>query len=157
MALKFWDSSAVLCLAVRDGATERMEALLRRDPDVVIWWGTPVDCASALALAERKGRLTTDDLPRARAVIDHLRQRAFEIQALEEVRARALRILSLHPLRSPQALELAAAMIWCRERTQGVSFVSASATLRHSAALEGFRVLPYADEVHEPEPEEEQP
>lgn len=152
--MKFWDASALLCLAVRDGATERMETLLRRDPEIVIWWGTPVDCASALAAAQRQGRLTEDDLPKARGVIDHLRQRAFEIQALEEVRARALRILSLHPLRSPQALELAAALVWCRERTTGVSFVSAEAPLRYAAAREGFRVLPYADEVHEPDDEQ---
>ena len=153
--MRFWDASSLLTLAVREPYTERMEALLRRDPEVVLWWGTPVDCASALAAAQRQGRLAASDLPKARAVLDHLRQRAFEIQALEEVRSRALRILAVHPLHAAPALELAAALIWCRERTQGVSFVSDEDSLRQAAALEGFRVLPYADEVHEPDDEPE--
>lgn len=149
--MRFWDSSALLALAVHDAASERIEPLLRRDPEVVLWWGTAVECAGLLGAAVRSGRLAPDDLPKAKAVVEHLRQRAFEIQALEEVRARALRILSLHPLRAGQALELAAALVWCRERTQGVSLVSVDPELRQAAALEGFRVLPYADEVHAPD------
>jgi hypothetical protein len=86
-------------------------------------------------------------------VIDHLRARAFEVQPTEEVRARTLRILSVHVLKAAAALELAAALIWCRERTHGVTFVSLHPPLRLAAALEGFRVLPYADEVHAPEEE----
>jgi len=154
--VRFWDASALLNLAVRDGSSEKVESLLRRDPEMVVWWGTSIDCASALASALRQGRISEADLPKARTVLEHLRQRAFEIQAMEEVRSRALRILSLHALRSTTAMELAAALVWCRERTQGVSFVSLDDGLRHAAALEGFRVLPYAGEVHEPHPEEDE-
>ena len=86
-------------------------------------------------------------------LLEHLRARAFEIQPAEEVRARALRVLSLHKLRVSGAWELAAALIWCRERTQKADFVSVDGPLRLAAVLEGFRVFPYADEVHEPEPD----
>lgn len=152
--MRFWDSSALLALAVQEAQSARIEPLLRRDPEVVLWWGTGVECAALLGGAVRAGRLSQDDLPKARSVVEHLRQRAFEIQPLEEVRARALRILSIHPLRAGQALELAAALVWCRERTQGESLVSLDPDLRQAAALEGFRVLPYADEVHAPDEEE---
>ena len=126
--------------------------MLERDPEVALWWGAVLDCIEALAAAQRRERLTKAGFERARELIDHLRARAFEIQPSEEVRARALRILTVHPLRADRALQLAAALIWCRERTQGVGFVCLDEPLRLAAAQEGFRVLPYAGEVHEPEP-----
>jgi predicted nucleic acid-binding protein len=150
--LRFWDSSALLALAVREPASGKIEPLLQRDPDVAFWWGAPLECGETLLAARRKERISVADLQNARTVIDHLRARAFEVQPTDELRARALRILSVHELSAAGALELAAALIWCRERTQGVGFVSIHGALRLAAALEGFRVLPYADEVHAPEP-----
>lgn len=120
---------------------------------MALWWGAPIECASALLNAQRRERISPADFQKARALIDHLRARAVEVQPTEAVRARALRILSVHTLRAAAALELAAALIWCQERTHGASFVSLDEPLRLAAALEGFRVLPYADEVHEPDPD----
>ena len=56
-------------------------------------------------------------------------------------------------LSAPEALQLAAALVWCRERTRGVAFVCLDERLRGAATLEGFKVLPYADEIHEPDPD----
>ena len=138
---------------VREPAAEKVEPLLQRDPEVALWWGAPIECAGALMNAQRRERISHADVQKARALIDHLRARAVEVQPTEAVRARALRLLSVHAWRAAAAFELAAALIWCQERTQGVSFVSIDEPLRLAAALEGFRVLPYADEVHEPEPD----
>jgi hypothetical protein len=150
--LRFWESSALLALAVREPASGRIEPLLQRDPDVAFWWGAPLECGEALLAAKRQGRISAADLQNARAVIDHLRARAFEVQPTEELRARALRLLSVHELAAGAALELAAALIWCRERTHDAGFVSLHGPLRLAASLEGFRVFPYADEVHAPDP-----
>lgn len=125
---------------------------MQRDPDLAFWWGAPLQWGEALLAIQRQKRASPADLQKARTVLDHLRARAFEVQPTGDLRARALRILSVHPLRAADALELAAALVWCRERTQGSGFVSLHPPLRLAAALEGFRVLPYADEVHEPEP-----
>ncbi|HEX4961706.1 MAG TPA: type II toxin-antitoxin system VapC family toxin [Thermoanaerobaculia bacterium] len=131
-----------------------MDALLQQDPEVALWWGGILEYVEALADLRRRGHVTEIGFERARSLLDHLRARAFEIQPSEEVRARALRILTVHPLKAGRALQLAAALVWCRERTQGVSFVCLDEPLRLAAAQEGFRVLPYAGEVHEPEPPE---
>jgi hypothetical protein len=138
---------------VREPASGKIEPLLQRDPDVAFWWGSPLECGEALLAARRRERISAADLQNARVLIDHLRARAFEVQPTDELRARALRILSVHELSAGTALELAAALIWCRERTHGVGFVSLHGPLRLAAAMEGFRVLPYADEVHAPDPE----
>ena len=119
---------------------------------MVLWWGTALECASALTRAGRQREISSLDVLKAQAIVEHLRSRSFEIQPTEEVRARAARILSVHPLHTAAAFQLAAALVWCRERTQGVGFVSLDESLRLAAVLEGFRVMPYADEVHEPDP-----
>ncbi len=142
---------------MREPASEKVEPLLQRDPEMAFWWGAPLDWWEALLTAQRKERISAADLQKAKGLLDHLRARAFEVQPTEELRARALRLLSVHtavhPLRAADAMELAAALIWCRERTHGATFVSLHPPLRLAAALEGFRVLPYADEVHAPDPE----
>ena len=140
--MKFWDSSAVLPLALREPATGAMLTLLRADSDLVLWWGTPVECASALARAVREGRLATAAERGGRRMIDTLRESAFEVQPAEEVRRRAIRLLANHPLRAADALQLAAALAWCREHPARVHFVSLDARLGGAAAREGFDVLP---------------
>jgi len=150
--VKFWDSSALVPLLVRQPASERLEGLLRRDPAVVLWWGAAVECASALARLQREGTLQRSGLRQAHQVLDHLRARAFEVEPVEEVRARALRLLAVHPLRAADSLQLAAALLWCRERPQRVGFVSLDDALRLAAGAEGFQVMPYGEDVHEPAP-----
>lgn len=65
-----------------------------------------------------------------------------EIAAVERTRARALRLLSVHPLRSGDALQLAAALIASEERPESLPFVCLDDRLRDAARREGFTVLP---------------
>ena len=46
--MRYWDSSALVPLVVNEAATQRRQALLREDSIVVTWWGSLVECASAL-------------------------------------------------------------------------------------------------------------
>jgi predicted nucleic acid-binding protein len=119
-----------------------VEAILREDPDPVVWWGSAVECESALAGAVRGGRLSSHHLQTALARLRALREFAFEIGPAEDVRARAMRLLSVHPLPTAAALQLAAALIWCREQTAGAVFVSLDDRLRAAAVREGFGLLP---------------
>ncbi len=147
--MKFWDSSALVPLLLRQPTSERLEGLLRRDPAIVLWWAGAVECASALARLQREGMLARSGLRQAHQVLDHLRARAFEVAPVEDVRARAMRLLAVHQLRGADSLQLAAALVWCRERPQRVGFVCLDDRLRLAAAGEGFQVMPYAEEVHE--------
>ena len=74
---------------------------------------------------------------------------ALEIDPWSEVRERAIQLAMKHPLRAADALQLAAALDWCNGDTRGESFVCLDDRLRGAAALEGFRVLPYSEEVNE--------
>jgi predicted nucleic acid-binding protein len=147
--VKFWDSSAVIPLLLPQPASQHLERLLRRDPAVVLWWGSAVECTSGLARLQREGTLGRSALRQAHHLLEQFRERAAEVQPVTEVRARALRLLAVHPLRAADSLQLAAALFWCRERPQRVGFVCLDDRLRIAASGEGFQVLPYPEDVHE--------
>ncbi len=58
--MRFWDASAIVPLLAQQGATTRIRALLAEDSGVMAWWGTPVECESALARLRREGQLTPE-------------------------------------------------------------------------------------------------
>ena len=60
----------------------------------------------------------------------------------ERLREVAERMLRVHPLRAADALQLAAALVWSRDRPDGRVFVSCDERLRDAAGREGFTVLP---------------
>jgi hypothetical protein len=55
--VKFWDASAIAPLLVAETTTRSLQALARRDSDMLVWWGSQVECASALARLERSALL----------------------------------------------------------------------------------------------------
>jgi uncharacterized protein len=148
--LKFWDSSALAALALRQLATEQVDAILGHDRETVVWWGSRVECASALARAVRSGEVDERRQLQVRRTLAMLWLRSREVEPAEELRDRAMRLLDLHPLRTADALQLAAALDWCGERTAGAGFVCLDQRLRAAAMREGFDVYPLAEEVNEP-------
>ena len=147
--MKFWDSSAILPLLIQEPASERVERVLRRDPELVIWWATPVECSSALARRRRESGLQESGLRRAQNILDDLLKHAYEIEPMEDVRARAQRLLSVHRLRAADALQLASALVWCRELPRGVGFVCLDDRLCGAAVREGFTMEPPAEWIND--------
>lgn len=147
--MKFWDSSALVPLTIPEPGSPRVEDLLACDPDIAVWWGAPVECVGALIRVKRSGRLADSSLRRAKALLDFFMSHAFEIHPADGVRDHARRLLAAHPLRASDALQLAAAIVWREEEGRGESFVCLDDRLRAAATLEGFRVLPYSEEVNE--------
>ena len=64
--MRFWDSSALVPLLVDEqGSAGRLQEL-KADPVVLIWWGTPVECESALQRRLREGALDAEGARLAR-------------------------------------------------------------------------------------------
>ena len=123
--------------------------LFRQDPEVVLWWGSSVECVSALVRVKREGQVAEAALQHAWTVFQSLRAGATEVQPAEDIRLSAETLLARHPLRAADSLQLAAALAW-REGHPGIaSFVTLDRRLKEAAAIEGFRTLPYIDEVHD--------
>lgn len=137
--MRFWDSSAVIPLILEQPSSARSRELLDEDPDVVVWWGTPVECASAFARLRREGALGPSDEAELIREIEQLRLGWHEMVPGDLVRAQALRVLRLHPLRAADAFQLAAALEWAGSPS-GERLVTFDERLGAAAALEGFVV-----------------
>jgi uncharacterized protein len=139
--MRFWDTSALLPLLVDEPARERMLALLAEDIEVLAWWGTPVEMASALAWREREGLLTADEVAAALDAARSLAESWHEIVPSDAVRRTAERLLRTHPLRAADALQLAAALIAADHNPTSLEIVCMDERLKFAARREGFTVL----------------
>ena len=90
--MRFWDTSALLPLLVDEPARERLLGLLEEDSEVLAWWGTPVEIASAVARREREGLLTADEVAAALAGARVLADGWHEIVPSDAVRRTAERL-----------------------------------------------------------------
>jgi len=138
--MRFWDASAVVPLLVEQPLSVRARHLLAEDPDPVVWWSTPVECASAIARLRREGILPESVEREALATLDLLRSGWHEILPGDALRAQAMRVLRLHPLRTADALQLAAALEWAGTPESG-TVVTFDERLAGAAAREGFAVV----------------
>jgi predicted nucleic acid-binding protein len=140
--MKFWDSSAIIPLCLKEKASEAVKGLMKDDENIVVWWTTYIECLSALSRRQRERVLTSGDAAKARAVLSALAAAWSEVQPTELVRLRAERLLSIHPLRAVDALQLAAALVWAQETPRGLDFVCLDQNLRESSLKEGFSIKP---------------
>jgi len=138
----FWDSSAIVPYLVPEEWSREAATLLSDDRAPVLWWASPVECVSALERRRREGGLRQESYDEARRRLTELVGLMDSVEAHPIVRERAVRLLGVHPLRSSDALQLAAALVYCDERPQEEPFVCLDERLREAAALEGFLVVP---------------
>jgi hypothetical protein len=140
--MKFWDSSALVPLLLDEAASAAVKAVAVEDEQLVVWWATPLECRSAFARVKREGGLSASDETTLIELLDLLSASWTEILAGENVRKTAARLLMTHPLRTADALQLAAALIWSGSPVQDHAFVCLDDRLRQAAHNEGFVVLP---------------
>jgi predicted nucleic acid-binding protein len=136
--VRFWDASAIVPLLLEEPARERMLAALDSDPVMLVWWATPVELVSALSRRERDGGLTLDD---ATAAIERIRllERAWQtVLPTDVIRARAQRLLRVHPLRAADSLQLAAALSIAGDVPGSLAFMCLDRRLADAARREGL-------------------
>ena len=136
----FWDASALVPVCVH----ERIGALVRshlRHFAPVVWWGTKLEIYSAICSLRRKGQLTDRESEGATTRLRLLIDGCKEITANYQVREDAADLLERYPLRAADALQLAAAMLWCNKRPRGRTLFSADRLLSQAARSAGFSVV----------------
>lgn len=140
--MKFWDASALVPLCFEQGGSTSVGTLARQDPVLVVWWGTAVECVSALARLQRMDGLSPAAMHQTLAVLERLRGGWMEILPTEAVRDRAQALLQAHPLRAADALQLAAALVWASDQPADMVMVTLDERLAAAAREEGFVVEP---------------
>jgi predicted nucleic acid-binding protein len=127
-------------LLVEEKATVPVREFFLRDPGMIAWWGTPVECTSAVSRLEREGKLSPQAATEALERLDVLAQQWHRIEPVEAVLETARRLLRVHPLRAADALQLAAAFLASEGRPSTLEFVCFDDRLVIAAQREGFPV-----------------
>lgn len=139
--MKFWDSSALAPLIVRQQASGRLRSLYRSDSGVLAWWGARVECESAISRLEREGRLQRRSANSARQRLGRFAATWHEVQPSDRLREDACRLLRVHDLRAADSLQLAAGLTASEGRPPTLIFVCLDQRLAAAAEREGFPVI----------------
>lgn len=137
----FWDASAIVPLCLHEDASSRARQIMRKHPQHVVWWGTLAEARSAFARGHRKGSLSTKDKEQA---IHHLQNFSSSWRVVDpnqKLLHLAVQMLDDYPLRTGDALQLAAALYWCGEKPRRKTFVCFDDRLAEAAKTVGFTVI----------------
>jgi hypothetical protein len=140
--MRFWDSSALVPLVVRQPASPEAERWIADDSAVVTWTLTPVEVLSALRRLVRDGVLADRAAHDVEALAKTLLQRCHVVSDVERVKPVAMRLLRVHALRAADALQLAAALVWSDGPPEAAVLHTFDQRLGGAAEREGFRVMP---------------
>lgn len=133
----YWDSSPIIALLAGEPAAARYRRF--ENERIVTWWGTSLECVSAIARRQREGappEIVAESYRRLEALRDGWQ----EIHASESLRRTAVRLLKTHPLRAGDALQLGAALVACNFEAHAAHFLTEDTRLRQAAEREGFVV-----------------
>ncbi len=139
--MRFWDSSALVPLMLEEPTSRAMVAEYLRDPELIAWWATGVECVSAVARAEREGGLAPGVVAEAVGRLEALELAWAEVQPTDQLRELAVRLLRVHALRAADALQLAAALVAAEGHPGSLTVVSLDERLALAAEREGLRVV----------------
>lgn len=139
--MKFWDTSAVVPVILAQPEGVELRAILDRDSSMLVWWGTSVECTSAIARREREGHLDIEGAAAALSELRRLESHWHELLPSPTLRRVAERLLRTHPLRAADSLQLAAAIIAAEHEPATLEFVCLDQRLAEAASREGFPVL----------------
>ena len=136
----FWDTSALVPLCVQQKPSPAVRQLLEQH-ELAVWWATPVEMRSAFERLLRMDQLTIPEHAAAGVRLEKLRRGWRELQPSEALRAQAETLLMSYPLKAADALQLAAAWIWCSGDPQSCVFVSGDTQLLEAARQVGFQIV----------------
>lgn len=138
--MKFWDTSAIIPLLVQESSSAKVDDIFEKDPSLAVWWGTSIECTSAIARLEREGKCSQAESERIFSRLRDLKATWREIQAGAKIKQIAERILRTHPLRAQDAQQLAACIVANSDHT--IEFVTLDQRLITAAQREGLALIP---------------
>lgn len=134
-------TSAILPLLVDEPVRERVLELYQDDPQIVAWWATPVEIASAVSRRERGRLIVAEDAAAALSAVRRLAAAWHEVVPSDMVRRTAERLLRVHALRAADSPQLAAIMIAANHDPTTLEVVCFDGRLTAAARREGFTVI----------------
>jgi hypothetical protein len=85
--------------------TKVVQTLAEKDPTMIVWWATEVECASAIARLERDAALDDAAATQAFHPLSQLAQTWHDVDPSDPVREATARFLRVHDRRAADALQ----------------------------------------------------
>lgn len=140
--MRFWDSSALIPLLIREDTSNDLRALLAADMAIAASFITTLEIGSALWQRHHNDELSADEHAAADDAFEKLNESWSEIGDFFDAREIALELITRHVLRSGDAIQLASALIACAQNPALLTFVTLDQDLASAARAEGFTVVP---------------
>lgn len=138
--MRFWDSSAVVPLLVRQKSSPLAEVWVGEDARMTVWTLTSVEVLSAFRRLVREQGLEEERALIAERRLDELVRTCHVVVDVPAVKRLASRLLRFHPLRAFDALQLGAALLWAEGHPEGRTLHTLDTRLGSAAEREGFVV-----------------
>jgi predicted nucleic acid-binding protein len=136
----FWDSSALVPLCVRQATSQDFRKLWRQSSRIVVWSGATVEIRSALARLQRNNDIDLKGLQLSIKRLEAMRRQWREIITGEKLRSIAEELPDTYSLRALDSFQLAAALVWCKEKPKGRLFICDDVRLSEAAQKVGFLI-----------------
>jgi predicted nucleic acid-binding protein len=140
-SMAFFDTSAIVPLCVAQSASQRARQAYRSFIRQVVAWTASIEAAGAIYRAVRLGALGESNARRAFGRLAELEKRWTEIVATDHVRHSAIGVLATFDLRSADAIQLASALVWCKDKPRNRTFVCFDRRLAEAARSVGFTAV----------------
>jgi hypothetical protein len=137
----FFDSSAIVPLCVAQPASQEARQAYRGFNRQIVAWATLIEASGAIYRAVRLGGLSELNAGRALDRLAQLEKRWTEIVASDLVRDIALDALRTYDLRAADAVQLASALVWCKQKTRNRSLVCFDQRLAAAGRAAGFDIM----------------
>jgi len=138
----FFDTSAIIPLYCNQVMSVKSRKVRRQFKRPVIWWGTCVEVNSGLDRLLRDAILTRSQLRIALQKWETFSSQAHIIKPEDNILEIASTLPSAHNFRALDSFQLAAALVWCKEKPKNRPFICADSRLSAAASDVGFDVLP---------------
>ncbi|MBS0472601.1 MAG: PIN domain-containing protein [Proteobacteria bacterium] len=119
-----------------------MKAIAFADPRFAVWWAAGTECISALSRRLRANQISQSVYSAGMSRLAAARAQWTEFPPTAQLRDSAERLLQVHPLRTADALQLAAALQAADGAPGSLPFVCLDNRLADAARAEGFAIEP---------------
>jgi uncharacterized protein len=139
--MRFWDTSAIVPLLITEPQSVTMRDTLADDPTIATAAIATIEITSALWRRRHRREISVGAHHDAEVIFASLTRRWREVVDSAEVMEVALRLVTRHPMKSLDALQLASAIVLA-PAPELLPFVTLDKKLAAAARAEGFPILP---------------
>jgi len=138
----FWDTSALLPICCSQASfTVLSKRFAKQFSKKAIWWGTSIEIQSALSRLLQEGDLDDQQFVKAQRRWEILSKVLYVVEPKIRVREIAETLPQIYGLRVLDSFQLAAALVWCKEKLRNRPFVCYDDKLAKAAEKAGFTVF----------------